>query len=90
MSWSETVEKTDIEAGEDDIFEIKQEFEDLKERKISKLNKQDKNRNDVDISNKNSSDILTGVVTKINNIDEKTVEIVVEYVDKIKKKKVFS
>lgn len=89
MNKSKTVEKTGFEDDDDDVFEIKQEFEDLKQKKVSKLNDQKNQEDDIETENTNSSNILTGVVTKINNIDEVTVEIVVEYVDETKNEKRF-
>lgn len=85
MSGSRTAEQIDME--EDDVFEIKREFEELKQKKNSELNTQ--HQDDIEPEDKNSTNIITGIVTEINDIDHETVEIVVEYIDEVKDEESF-
>jgi hypothetical protein len=78
MSGSETIQKSDI--GDDDVFEIQEEFRELREEKKAFLDRE-KHKNKAREQNNKSERVLTGVITEINNVNEGEVELVVEYVD---------
>lgn len=78
MSNSETIQKSDI--GDDDVFEIQREFRELKEEKKAFLSSK-KSENNIEDSKNNSENVLTGIVTEMNNVNDGQVELVVEYVD---------
>lgn len=82
MSHSETIELSD----DDDIIELQNEFEQLKKEKIKSLNDDQREKQ----KSNSKRNVSKGVITEIENYNNNTVEMMVEYIkDGHKKEKSF-
>lgn len=82
-----TTETGELEELDDDTIQLQDEFNKLKQKKKKSLDDKLSQINKDNITENQNKKVLNGVVTEMNNINEKSVEIIVEYINENEKKK---